>query len=149
MPWEIFERKVQRSSEPTVSISKLGRIGFNRATTKILADAQAQQVLLLWDAESHRFGVKPIAKRDRRAYTIHYGKDQAWSGFAAKTFLEHVKYDYGKTSSFPCEWDEQERILIVQLPRGTNDRERSTRLARAAPRSSTGGSAAMKVNATA
>jgi hypothetical protein len=116
MSWQIFERKAQRSTEPTVTISKLGRIGFNRATTRMLVNNQTQQVLLMWDSETKRVGIKAISKRDARAYTVHYGKDNAWSGFAAKTFFEHVGYDYSKTSSFPCEWNADERMLVIQLP---------------------------------
>lgn len=116
MPWEIFEKTVQRSTSPTITISQLGRINFNGASAKILHANGVESVLLMWDPENRRIGVRRIARKDSRSYTVHYSRKNAWAGFAAKGFLVHIGYDYSKTTAFPAEWDKTEELFTFSLP---------------------------------
>ncbi len=115
MGWEIFERVVRRSTSPTVTISKMGRFNFNGAATKILHDNAVESVLLMWDKETHSIGIRRVGKKDARAYTMRYARKNTYSGFAAKTFLEHVGFDYSETKAFPCEWNEDEGMFVFSL----------------------------------
>ena len=116
MAWQVIERNVMRSTSPSITISKLGRLNFNGAATKILHDGNTESVLLLWDSDARKVGVQRIGKRDPRSYTVRYARKNAWAGFAAKGFLQRINYDYSKTLSFPAEWDKTEEMFVFSLP---------------------------------
>lgn len=140
MAWQVIERKVTRSTAPSIAISKQGRLNFNGAATKILHDGNIESVLLLWDADLGKVGIQRIGKRDPRGYAVRYAPKFNWSGFAAKNFLEQINYDYSKTVSYPAEWDRTEEIFVFSLPQGSGRKEpqaaqQSVRTGRAPARS--------------
>ncbi|MBA3713058.1 MAG: hypothetical protein H0W76_11505 [Pyrinomonadaceae bacterium] len=114
MPYEIFTRKQTRMSSPAVSIAAIGRIALNQAATQIFQSNAVELVLLLWDDARHRIAVRPITKKDKRAYALSRGKSSAM--FSAKTFLEYIGYDYSETRAFPAQWNEEEGMLEVEIP---------------------------------
>ena len=116
MAWEIFTRKVRRSGSPALTLNKLGRISLNKTATAILEKEAVEFVLLLWDAPKRQIGVRPITKKDPRAYRLAYGKKGNGAGFSAKTFMDYVGYDYKESRSFPVRWDEGESMFIGEIP---------------------------------
>jgi hypothetical protein len=123
MAWQVIERKVMRSTAPSIAISKQGRLNFNGAATKILHDGNIESVLLLWDADARKIGIQRIGKRDARGYTVRFAPKYNWSGFAAKNFLEQINYDYSKTQSYPAEWDKTEEMFVFSLPSSSEEKE--------------------------
>ena len=116
MAFEVFSRKVRRLASPQVTLTTLGRVALNKAATAILEKQAVENVILLWDYESKRFAIRPIAKKDPRAYRVHYGKAGNGAGFSAVTFLDHIGYNYKKESrSFSAEWSEEESAFVVNL----------------------------------
>lgn len=117
MSWQIYEKTAtRRSTEPTLTISKkFGRLGFNAAATELLKQQAFETVLLMWDADTHRIGIRNVMKKDSRSYTLRFSKKQYGAGFAARTFLNHINYDYSETRNFPIEWNEADGIFVVQL----------------------------------
>jgi len=116
MAFEVFSRKVRRLASPQVTLTTLGRMAFNKAATEVFEKQVVENVVLLWDVETKRFAVKPISKKDSRAYRVHYGKNGNGAGFSAVTFLDHIGYNYHDSSnSFPAEWNEEEGMLLVSL----------------------------------
>jgi hypothetical protein len=116
MAFEIFSRKVRRQASPQITLNTLGRIAFNKGATAILEKQAVENVLLLWDADSKRFAVRAISKKDPRAYRLGYGKKGNGAGFSAVTFLDYIGYDYKKESrSFPAEWNADENMFLVGL----------------------------------
>ena len=117
MSWQIYEKTTaRRSSDPTLTISKkFGRLGFNATAAEQMKKNAMETVLLMWDPENRQIGIRNVMKKDPRAYTLHFSKKQYGAGFAARTFLNHIGYDYSETRSFPCEWNEQDGIFVVQL----------------------------------
>jgi hypothetical protein len=116
MSYEIFEKIVRRDTEPRVTISVLGRLQFNTSATRILAKNAVETVLLLWDKDARKIGVKNITKKDDRAYTMRYARKSKGAGFAAKTFLEWIGYNYSETKGFSCVWNEADCLFEVSLP---------------------------------
>jgi hypothetical protein len=116
MPWEIYEKVVRRSTSPTLTISKLGRLSFNAAAAETLTKNSVNNVLLLWDKEAHKIGIRAVSKKDARSYTLHYAAKNANAGFAAKTFLCHINYNYRDTKAFPCHWNDKESTYEVDVP---------------------------------
>ena len=74
MGFEIFNRKVQWSGSPAITFNKLGRVSFNKAATALFEKNAVENVLLLWDEQNRLVGVRPITKKDNRAYKLHFGK---------------------------------------------------------------------------
>jgi hypothetical protein len=73
--------------------------------------------LLLWDHERNRLAIKPIAKKDARAYKITYGKTLGGSSFSAKSFFDSIGYSYSSEKrTMPATWNEEEAILEVSIP---------------------------------
>ncbi len=118
MPYEIFTKKVLRSGNPIISISRLGRIGINQPAARTLKEHAVEFVLLLWDKDRRRIAFRPISKKDTRAYTITYDANgkSAGAGFSAKTFFDYVGYDYSETRSIPVVWNEEEKMFEADLP---------------------------------
>ena len=116
MPWEIFERKVHRSGSPFVTLNKLGRLSMNKTATARLEHEAVESVLLLWDPSKRQIGIRPITKKDPRAYKLAYGKKGNGAGFSAKTFMDYIGYDYKESRSVPVRWDEGESMFIGEVP---------------------------------
>jgi hypothetical protein len=115
--WQIYEKtKSRRSSEPTMTVSKkFGRLSFNASAAELMKLNAMETVLLMWNPETRQIGVRNVMKKDARSYTLRFSKKQYGAGFAARTFLNHIGYDYSVTRSFPCEWNEQDGIFVIQL----------------------------------
>lgn len=132
MGYTVFERKVTRVGTPTVSISKLGRIMFNKTAAEIIKEAGAQNVHLLWDADSRKFAIRPIfTKPDSRSYMVRYGNGSALSGanVNSKTFLDYIGIDYSETRTYAATWNAKEMLLEVELPDESFRTPRSTKVA--------------------
>jgi hypothetical protein len=118
MGYSVFERKIVRTGNPAISISKIGRLGINQHAAKYLRQNAVEYVLLLWDADKRQMAIRPITKKDTRAYTLTYDKKGkgGGAGFFGKSFFDFINYNYGETRSFPASWNENEEILEVPLP---------------------------------
>jgi hypothetical protein len=116
MAYEVYEKVVKRTTSPTVSISKLGRISFNAASTETLRKNAIEYVLLLWDKDTRKIAVKSTSKKDARSYVLRFTQKNRMSGFAAKTFLNHIEYDFTVSHQYPCTWNDHEDMMEIQLP---------------------------------
>jgi hypothetical protein len=116
MGFEIYSRKIQRGGEPTLTFTKLGRLSFNKSGTVLFEKHAIEHVLLMWDNEKRLIGIRPIAKKDPRAYKVHYGKKGNGCGFSATTFLKYIGYSETNSQSVPANWDEQEGMFIIEVP---------------------------------
>lgn len=116
MSFEIFSRKIQWKGNPAATLSRIGRFALNKAATVKFEKDAVENVLLLWDKDRRMIGVRPITKKDTRAYRLHYGKKGNGCGFSAKTFFHYIGYDYTETKTFPATWDEQDMALLIEVP---------------------------------
>lgn len=116
MPFEVFSRKTSRLGTPMMTFTTLGRIALNKSATRILEKDAVEFVVLLWDRDARRVGIRPLTKRDPRSYQVSYGKKGNGAGFSAKTFLDYIEYDYNVSRSFPVEWNEKEGQFEAQIP---------------------------------
>jgi hypothetical protein len=116
MPFEIFSRKVVRRGSPSVTATKLGRMAINKAATAYLEKYAVEFVLLMWDADLRKIGVRPISKKDPRAYKVTYGDKGNGAGFSAKTFFDYIGLDYSMSRVFPATWNTEQEILELDVP---------------------------------
>lgn len=117
MGFEIFGKKIQWRGSPAASFTRLGRIMFNKAATMKFEKEAAENVLMLWDSEKRLIGVRPITKKDNRAYRLRYGRKGNSSGFSATTFMKYVGIDYSTTHTLPATWDDQGMMFVIEVPK--------------------------------
>ena len=116
MAWEVFTKKIIRTGDPVVTLGKMGRVAFNMQATSIFEANHATHVVLLWDKESHKCGVKIVQIKEAGAYKLTYNSKYNGAGFSAVTFLNHIKYDWTETRAFNSEWDENEKMFVFEIP---------------------------------
>ena len=116
MAYEIFGRRTRRLGSPAISFNKNGIIGFNKAATVKLKAEAVENVLVLWDSEHQRIAVRRIGKKDARSYHITFYKRDNGGGFSAKTFLDHIGFDFEQTRNMPVIWNEDEAMFEAEVP---------------------------------
>ena len=116
MAFEIFTRKIVRSGAPGVTASKLGRMAINKRATSFFEKNAVEYVLVLWDADTKKIAIRPIAKRDPRAYRLKYGEKGNGAGFSAKTFFDHIGLDFSESRPMPAHWDDDQDMLVIDVP---------------------------------
>jgi len=115
MAYQIFEKRNVRTTTPAITISSIGRIMLNAAAARIFHENAVESVLLLIDKEQSKLALRPIAKKDTRAYRVTYVRNNNGCSFSGKSFLEWAKIDYSKKRTFPAVWNENEAMLEVSL----------------------------------
>ena len=117
MAWELYARQVIRTGEPAVTITKMGRIALNKLASELMEKQQAAHIVILWDREKFRCGIKVANSKDVGAYNLTPGSLGNGAGFSAVTFLNYIKYDWTSTRSFTADWDDAEKILAFSIPK--------------------------------
>jgi hypothetical protein len=121
MGYEIYEKEFpSKSTSPTITISPLGRCSLNRAAAAMFHKEAVENVLLLWDKDSHKFAVRPITKKDARSFNIRYSMKEKMvvgAGFSGVLFLRHIGYNFTTTSTYPIKWDANQSLFEVELPK--------------------------------
>lgn len=124
MGFLIYAKEVRtKSTNPMLTIGKkLGRCTLNRAAAAQLERDGVDYVLLLWDKDNRRFGIRPSNKKDPRAFAVRnsYRKDKDKSitgaAFSGVTFLRWIGYDLSTTRSYPIKWNPDDSVFEVELP---------------------------------
>jgi hypothetical protein len=114
MAYEVFNRTVTRAGGPALSIGH-GRINANAAAVRLLRAAAVRHVLLLWDKDKCRLGIKGTRKEDRNAYAVSFATDNHYGGIRAKSFLRYIGWGTQR-QTLPAIWNEEEKMLEVDLP---------------------------------
>ena len=115
MPYEIYNRKVVYRGIPAVTISKFGRLSFNKAATDILQENVIERILMLWNKEKRFVGIQSIKKQDDRAFNVRYNKRGDGAGFTVTSFLKHIEYNASETRIFPVEWNDQQQMFEFEI----------------------------------
>jgi hypothetical protein len=121
--WEVFTKQARTvSASPRLAIGKkLGRCALNRAAAIQFDKEGIENVLLLWDQQGLRIGLKGANKKDPRAFPIRISRTNdkeakiTGAAFSGVTFLRHIGYDLSTTHSYPITWDADETVFEVQL----------------------------------
>ena len=116
MAWEVYTRQVIRTGEPTVTITKMGRLAMNMRATSLLEAENATHVVILWDSDLKKCALKLATSKEIGAYKLTYNLKSNGAGFSAVTFLNHIRYDWTETRSFNAEWDSTSKMLVFSIP---------------------------------
>jgi len=116
MGWEIFSRKMVTTSDPTVTLMHSGRMSLNKSATQRLEEKAIERVLLLWDAETHQVGIKPITKKDTRSYKVSYSGRGNSAGLSTVMFYKFINYNWDKTYNYPVTWNDDQGMYVFTIP---------------------------------
>jgi hypothetical protein len=129
LPYEIFEKKAIRVGSPAVTFSSKDRMAMNTFAAKIFHKSAVEYVLLLWDREHRKVAIKPLSKKDPRAYRLTYGLKANGASFSARSFMNHIGWDSKEKFTAPAVWNEDQSILEFELPAEKLRDERQQKLA--------------------
>jgi hypothetical protein len=116
MGFEIFTRKMTRTTDPMVTMMSTGRISLNKTASARLHDKAIDRVVLMWDKDTRRVGIKPFTKRDSRTYKISYSGKGNSAALSTVTFFHFIDYKTDKTRSYPVNWSDDEGMYIFTIP---------------------------------
>jgi hypothetical protein len=123
--YEVFERSVVRVDTPSLSIAN-GRVVFNAAARRILADAKVRAAVLLWDKTGKRMAIKAVPKATRSSYTITFSGHGAL--LTAKSFFQHIGWNARKREVLPAIWNSAKKMFEVDLPVPSETRKAATKV---------------------
>jgi hypothetical protein len=116
MSWEIFSRTMVKTSEPTVTLMRSGRMFLNKSASTRFEEKAVERVLLLWNKESRQVGIKPITKKDTRSYKLSYSGRGNSAGMSAVQFYKYIDYNWEKTLNYPIAWNDDEGMYVFTIP---------------------------------
>lgn len=129
MPYEIFGKRITRNNPASITIGTTGRLGLSKAAAELLSREAFDHVLLMWDADRKRVAIRPIRKKDSRAYRVNFSASKAGAGIAAKAFCDYIGYDYSAGSRrYPATWNETESAIEIDLTHSQKNRELNQKL---------------------
>lgn len=114
MPFEVFKAKGEkrRYGFPAITIQKSGGIGVNDLAFKALG--RPAHVVLLFDKETGRIGVKkPADNEGQYAYPIRPSGGSAYV-IPARRFFTYYNIDFSKTRRYLAE-DQEDGMLVIEL----------------------------------
>ena len=122
MAWETFRRRNKPSpKEPMVSLSKTGIIGLNAAVTRNLI-GENRFAHLLFDREKGLIGIKFIRDGDLDAYPVKCTKNMSHGSIAGVSFLKTYGVFPDETTAYPANFDESNKILVVDVSGKKNEK---------------------------
>ena len=115
MAYKVFERVSVRVSVPALTIAPRGRIVFNAAACRLLIESGVKHVIVLWDGEAARLGVKSAAKTDKNSFSVTFTGSHSAS-FRAKSFLQHIGWSARERQLLPTTWNAKMKMFEATLP---------------------------------
>jgi len=116
MAYELFKIKATRIGSPALTVTADGRIALNADAGDILKKAGANYVQILWEAKTLKMALRPLSKPTESAYKLSAKSGRRGMAFSGFTFLRHIGWNFGESSTIPVEWNEKEKLLEAQMP---------------------------------
>ncbi len=120
MEYEIFEKKATRFGTPAVTFNRKDRISINSQAARIFHQQAVEFVLLLWDKQSRGAALRPMTKKDSRAYKLSYGRvsnnQPNGASFSARSFMRYVGWKTQEKQTMPATWNDDKQIMEFVVP---------------------------------
>ena len=114
MSYEAFEMKKKRMpEEATISILKQGGFGINRRAEELFRGAKF--VSLHFDRAGRKIGFRPEERKTPHAYELRGGAGQGAMQVSGAAFLRYFGIEHKESSAYPCQWNDQENLVEIQL----------------------------------
>jgi hypothetical protein len=117
MAYELFDNKAARVGSPALAINANGRISLNADVGDILSSLGAKYAQILWDRETLKLAIRPLTKRDARAFKVTFMKGKRGAALSARSFLNYIHWQQSKPFAAAVHWNEKEGLLEAVLPR--------------------------------
>ena len=124
MAYEQFDSKSTRKRVPTMGIRADGRLRLNSDATNLVLELGIKKVFLLWDAQRKRIALKRAPENDNSAYKLIFSKAKNSIDIGAKAFLKHLGLDLEHTLDARIQWNADEEMFEVRLPKNSKKAER-------------------------
>lgn len=122
--FETFERKREHCDNPmTISISPYGKFAFNKPASDLLKAKNINSVVLLFDKESKKIGIRAPKNLNEADYKLSNSQHKTYLVFCSQAFLKHISYPLKRTRSFPVTWNDEAQMYVITLPPIWNDSE--------------------------
>jgi hypothetical protein len=115
-----FERftDVGRVFRPRASIRSNGQIGFNHGSVKRFDLQKYSHVILFYDKDNKKVGIKLTSdKTEPGASTLITRSGNGT--VSARAFLEYYHLLPKITNQYDIEWDEENKLLVVDVVKGS------------------------------
>jgi hypothetical protein len=116
MAYELFDSKATRIGPLALTIQGDVRIALNADVGDLLTSRGAKYAQILWDRDSLKIGIRPLQKRDGRAFKLTFYKSKRGASLSAQSFLHYIQWKPGSFAT-PVHWNEKEALLEAVLPR--------------------------------
>ncbi|NDY74569.1 hypothetical protein DO021_22145 [Desulfobacter hydrogenophilus] len=115
MAFEKFTKTGTRPGVPKISIWTRGQIGFNNTAMLKHKVSDFKYSILFFDKDRNRIGIELTndGKQDGVCKLIH--RKGGGVSFSARAFLNTYKIDYSETKQYNFEYDEENKMFIVDL----------------------------------
>lgn len=117
MAYELFDSKAVRIGSPALTIQTDGRIALNADVGDIVAALGAKYAQILWDNESLKLAIRPLPKRDARAFKLTFMKGKRGGYLTARSFINYIQWKHPRPFTTSVHWNEKEGLLEAVLPR--------------------------------
>src|SRR5260370_29804148 len=115
MAYTVYSKKRSHAIPPAVTITSAGRIGLDAALARMFRNSGVESVLILFDVEKRKVALSPVAKDDKRSYSLAYATDLTQASLSAHAFLKEIGWDR-KLYRIPAQWDEKNSLLEFNVP---------------------------------
>ncbi len=105
--------EVGRGNEPRISLRKNGQLGFNRGALSKYGLARFARVILFYDKDERRVGVRLTNEIKSNTLKLHVKEFDAY--VPAKSFMDFYEIRPEKTTSYKPVWSVEDDMLIIAL----------------------------------
>ena len=103
-----------RSFKARISIRKNGQIGFSNGAVKKFGLQKFSHVVLFYDADKKRIGIKPTNDSEEEgAYKLNIKETGA--SVAGLAFIDYFDIPHENTQKYEAKWDDESQMIIVDL----------------------------------
>src|SRR5712692_9828332 len=113
MPFERFT-DVGRVFRPRASLRSNGQLGFNHGCVKRFEMAKFSHVVLFYDADTNRIGVKLTNEKEEPGASALITRSGNGT-VSARSFLEYYRLTPKRTSQFDIERDKETGYLVIDI----------------------------------
>jgi hypothetical protein len=109
-----------KSFHPKISIRKRGQIGFNSGAINRCHLDSVDYAVLYYNKVKKQIAFQ-FTNNEKDEGAIKIQKRPSNYFFSGKSFLDYYSIDYGETVAFEIEWDETQKVALIDVSKLVND----------------------------
>jgi len=114
MSWERYQG-ARTSSTPVISFRGRSQIGLNSEAIKEFKLEQYQWVILFFDKDGQRIGLRPTNNKREMGVCKLRVKPPSGASISAGSFIKEHHLGEGSKRRFAAIWDDTEKMIVVDL----------------------------------